>query len=192
VYATANGGSAFGAPPFPEASDFVPTSGTVTFEPGDTLAFARVQVRGDQFHEANENFFLTLSNPTGATIDRGQAEGLIVNDDPLPELSVGDAGTIEGGEARFTLTLSRPSLSNVSVDIATRDGGAIASLGDYTLLSRRVTFLPRRMSGTVDVHTVRDSDGGGVEVFFVDLTNADGATITDGVGAGLIFSPFVP
>jgi hypothetical protein len=115
AYATTNSGSAFGAPPFPEASDFVPTSGTVTFERGDTLAFARVQVRGDLFHEAYENFFVTLINSTGATIDRGQAEGLIVNDDPLPEVSISDGGTAEGGQVRFTLTLSPPNLANVSV-----------------------------------------------------------------------------
>ena len=192
AFATTNGGSAFGAPPFPEASDFVPTSGTVTFEPGDTLAFARVQVRGDLFHEANENIPVTLSNATGATIDRGQAEGFIVNDDALPELSISDAGAVEGAAARFTLTLSRPSLSSVSVDITTRDGTASAALGDFVPLSRRVTFLSRRTSGTIDVQTVRDSDGGGLEVFFVDLTNADGATIADGVGTGLIFSPLVP
>ena len=93
---------------------------------------------------------------------------------------------------RFTLTLSRPSLANVGVDIATRDGSAGVDLGDYVPLTRRVTFVSRHTTGAIDVQTLRNSDAGTVEAFFVDLTNADGASIVDGVGAGLIFSPLVP
>jgi Calx-beta domain len=186
------GGSALGAPPFPEASDFVPTSDTLTIEPGDTLAFAHVKVRGDRFHEANENFFVNLSNATHADIDVGQAEGLIVNDDPLPEISISDAMTLEGGKARFTLTLSRPSLDNVGVDIATRDGTAHAAEGDYVSLSRRVVFLSGITRGTFDIETARDGDSAPAETFLVDLKNPSGATLGDALGLGLIVGHVLP
>jgi len=49
-----------------------------------------------------------------------------------------------------------------------------------------------RTSGTVDVQTPRNSDLAMTEAFFVDLSNADGATIAHATGTGLIFSPLVP
>jgi hypothetical protein len=87
--------------------------------------------------------------------------------------------------------LSRPSISNISPAIATRAGSAIAAIGDYTPLSRRVTFLSRDASGTIDLKKLRAIvTPGAPEVFFLDLTNADGAPIAAGVGTGPILSPF--
>ena len=190
-FATSDG-SAFGAPPFPEASDYVPVSGTVTFEPGDTLALARVDVRGDLFHESNETVVVTLSNALNASIDTGQAEGQIVNDDPLPEVSISNATTFEGGRARFTVTLSRPSLNTVSVTIATADGTASAGTDYEAIPPRQIAFLLRHTSGSFDVQTNADSTNESIESFTVTLSSPNGATIADGEGLGLIVDRFLP
>ncbi|WP_439638758.1 Calx-beta domain-containing protein, partial [Nevskia sp.] len=55
---------------------------TVTFAPGETSKIGNVGIRGDTDFEADETFFVTLSNPTGgAVLGRAQATGTILNDD---------------------------------------------------------------------------------------------------------------
>ena len=64
------------------SSDFVSTSGHVTFEPGQTKQTITVRVVGDHRREPKEVFLVTLTNPTGAVqIADDQARGVIVNDD---------------------------------------------------------------------------------------------------------------
>ena len=73
-YATADGSATAG-------SDYVATSGTLTFPPGTATQPIAVTVNGDTQFEANENFFVNLSAPTNATIADAQGIGTIVNDD---------------------------------------------------------------------------------------------------------------
>ena len=61
--------------------DYTAASGTVTFAANDTAENAIVKVRGDTVDEPDETFTVTLSAPTGATIDDGTAVGTIVDDD---------------------------------------------------------------------------------------------------------------
>jgi hypothetical protein len=76
-FATANGTAI--AP-----ADFVdrPLS-TLTFAPGVTTQTVAVAVVGDRVGEPTENFFVNLSNASGAFIVDGQGVGTIVNDDAL-------------------------------------------------------------------------------------------------------------
>jgi hypothetical protein len=63
-------------------SDYTATSGTLTFTPGRTSHSVFVPILADAVAEGTETFFVSLSNPTNATIDHGQATGTI--HDPLP------------------------------------------------------------------------------------------------------------
>ena len=74
-YTTANGTATAG-------SDYVATSGTLTFGPGTTTRNITVLVNGDILEETRETFFVNLSNPTNAAISDGQGQGTIRNDDP--------------------------------------------------------------------------------------------------------------
>src|SRR5262249_40288894 len=49
--------------------DYVAASGMLTFDPGQTSKTITVSVSGDTYAEADERFFVKLSNPTHATID---------------------------------------------------------------------------------------------------------------------------
>jgi hypothetical protein len=62
-------------------SDYNATSGTLTFQPGETSRTISVSINGDRKREANEVFSVQLSNAVGATIDDGVATGTILNDD---------------------------------------------------------------------------------------------------------------
>ena len=54
-------------------TDYVATSGTLTIPAGDISKTISVQVNGDNVDEADETYFVKLSNPTNATIGRAQS-----------------------------------------------------------------------------------------------------------------------
>ena len=61
--------------------DYQTASGTLTFNPGETLKSVFVLIVGDTAFEATETFTLTLSAPVDATIADGVGVGSILNDD---------------------------------------------------------------------------------------------------------------
>jgi Calx-beta domain/FG-GAP-like repeat len=87
-----------GAAPGADTADFVGgrfQRGTVTFGPNETSRTVTVQVQGDTVVEGDDNFVVTLSNPTnGASIDplHPSANGRIRNDDGVspPTVSLPD------------------------------------------------------------------------------------------------------
>jgi hypothetical protein len=76
-YATGNGSAS--APP-----DYAATSGTLTFDPGQTSKTVTVNVAGDTLDEPNETFTLQLSAPVAGTLGTAQGTGTIVDDDEPP------------------------------------------------------------------------------------------------------------
>jgi aryl-phospho-beta-D-glucosidase BglC (GH1 family) len=62
-------------------SDFVATSGVLTFAPGVTSLTITVPIVVDTQAEANEAFRLVLSNPAGATLAKATGTGTIVDND---------------------------------------------------------------------------------------------------------------
>jgi len=64
--------------------DFEPTSGTLVIPSGSTSASIIVKINGDTAVEADETFFIQLSNPVNTSLTRQQAIGTIRNDDAKP------------------------------------------------------------------------------------------------------------
>jgi hypothetical protein len=73
-YATANDSALVG-------SDYTATSGTLTFNAGQTSKVVTVNVMGDTVVEPNETFTVNLSEASGGTIADAQGVGTILNDD---------------------------------------------------------------------------------------------------------------
>src|SRR5207253_4011171 len=69
-------------------NDYVPASGTLTIPAGSLSGTITVSVIGDTKPELNETFFVNLTSPVNATINDGQGQGTIVNDDGRPALCV--------------------------------------------------------------------------------------------------------
>src|SRR5262249_11681195 len=61
--------------------DFAAGRGPLPIPAGQPSATISVQVTGDRLAEGNETFYVTLSNPVGDTIARGQGVGTIIDDD---------------------------------------------------------------------------------------------------------------
>ena len=66
-------------------SDYIATSGLVTFAPGVASASISVVVNGDLTVEPDELFYVTLSAPNNASLFRAQGSATIVNDDSAPQ-----------------------------------------------------------------------------------------------------------
>jgi photosystem II stability/assembly factor-like uncharacterized protein len=183
-YATADGTAQGG-------SDYTATTGRLTIAARATSGTIAVPVRGDATPETNEIFFVNLSSPTGAALDDTQAVGTILNDDafPTPSLVVGDATVIEGDagtrNAVFTVSLSPPAASAVTVDYATANGTAVAGT-DYTAVSGQLTFPAGETTRTVTVAVEGDTLDENDETFFVNLTNATHALVADAQGRGTV------
>src|ERR1051325_7818321 len=76
--------------------EYAAGSGTLSFSPGQVAQTAAGQVSGDVTYEPDEAFLVNLANASGASIADGQAVGGILNDDPLPSLSVSDVSEAAG------------------------------------------------------------------------------------------------
>lgn len=170
-------------------SDYVATSGTVTFTPGQRSQTVSVTINGDTTFEPNETLNVNLSNPANATIGDSQGIGTIVNDDPQPSISINDVTVTEGNAgtttASFTVSLSSLSSQTTSVNYATA-GNTATSGDDFVAASGTATIAPGLLSTTVNVTVNSDTTFEPDETFFVNLTNPANATIGDSQGTGKI------
>jgi hypothetical protein len=87
--------------------------------------------------------------------------------------------------AIFTVTLSSPSSSPVTVNYATTDGTATAGQ-DYTAASGTLTFNPGELTKTIRITILADQIVEPEETFLVNLSGALNATIGDGEGVGRV------
>jgi hypothetical protein len=184
-FATADGTATAG-------SDYVAANGTLTFAPGTTTQTVTVTVNGDATTEPDETFTVNLSGASNAALGKAQGTGTIVNDDVVggdPALAINDVSVSEGNSgsktATFTVTLTNPPASTVTVSYATANGTATAG-SDYTGASGTLTFPNGTTTQTVDVTISGDTNAELDETFFVNLSNPSGATIIDGQGTGTI------
>ncbi|CCI04718.1 beta strand repeat-containing protein [Microcystis aeruginosa] len=191
-YATANGTATAG-------TDYtaIPTT-TLTFNPGETSKTITVAVNGDNQVELNETFFLNLSNLQGngsnVTLADNQGQGTINNDDSA-SIAISDVTITEGNSgttnAVFTVTLSNPVDTAITLNYATADGTATTADNDYTAINLTpLTFNAGETSKAITVAVNGDTKVESNETFFVNLSslNANGRNVTlaDNQGQGTI------
>lgn len=169
-----------------EQTDYTPLGGSTTFPPGVTSQTIAVSVSSDDLHEADETFVISLSNSTNAPLFDAEGVVTILNDDPLPTLTIGDLSVSEGaGSAQFAVTLSAPSGQTVTVDFSTSAGTATAG-NDFVTASGTLTLSPGDTTATVTVAISGDVLDEADEAFTVALANPVNASITAGQGAVVI------
>ena len=86
------GDDPFNEPKAVAGEDYVATSGTLTFEAGETLKTVEVEVLADDHDESFETMRLFLSNAQGARIDDASGLGVIKNTGPIPKAWLGRFG----------------------------------------------------------------------------------------------------
>ncbi|HEX7832426.1 MAG TPA: Calx-beta domain-containing protein, partial [Thermoanaerobaculia bacterium] len=162
-------------------SDFVAASGTLVFAPGMTSQSISIAVHGDDKHEPDETFAVTLSAPSNGTLADANAIGTIRNDDdrdPAIPVLTASAVTIgeSAGEAFVTLALSSRPASGASLRWMTR-GGTASGTTDFVEASGRITFTAT--TATIPLSIVDDDAHEDAESFVVELFDATGVTLQD-------------
>jgi hypothetical protein len=174
------------------ANDLTLKSGTLSFGANEKTKTITILVNGDTHKEVENVFYVNLSNASRATIKDGQGKGTIVNDDglTLPSLSINDVRKNEGDSGKtqfkFTVTRSGNTSGTSSVKYATQYGNSLTDSHDLLPQSGTVSFASGEKTKTITILVNGDTDKGGENLFYVNLTSAKDATIADGRGKGTI------
>ena len=183
-YSTANGTGesedivAVGTDSNLDPADYLPTSGTIEFEPGETEQTIIVEVITDTEHileEApDETFLLNLSNATNATLGNFVAQGTIVDDDLNNSNSNSTLGILQLDTQTFIEGNSGDNSSQeLIVNLVNADGESLTA-------SQNLTFTYR----TADVSAGADLD--------YEFIEAGAAVITQGQASVSIPLAIIP
>jgi hypothetical protein len=182
---TANGTATAG-------SDYVATSGTLTFNPGDLTRTIPVTINGDTGFEADETFTVVLTAPTNASLNKATGTGTIQNDEAqggLISFSGSNTGVNEiDGIVTLTVVRTNDVSQAATVDYATDDTGAPSNCGalntslasqrcDYTAMFGTLKFAANETQKTIDIPIDLDGYAEGPENFTVKLTNPTGGAV---------------
>jgi hypothetical protein len=171
------------------SSDYTAVSGgTVTFEDGETTADISITVSDESLVELDEDFSVTLSNPSAGEIATGEgtATGTISNDDSAlvsvsgSSVTEGDSGT---ADLTFTVTLSNSVDTAVELSVATTTSGGATPGTDFTALAATsLSFASGETSKSFDVVVTSDNDVESDESVgvAVAITNAAGRAVSGG------------
>jgi hypothetical protein len=162
--------------------DFLSKSGRLRFAGGHRKNKVAITVVGDTLDEANETFFVRLSDPVGATIGHAEGKGTITDDDLPPTVSsVATAAVPEGnsGDTQFAtidVSLSAPSGRQVSVQYTTVDGSAFEG-SDYEFAVGTLEFAPGVTALSINVTILGDDTTEGDETFEFDISDPVNASL---------------
>lgn len=150
-FATADGTATAG-------TDYTATSGTLTFAPGTAVRNVTVSITPETAVEADETYFVNLTNPVGASISDGQGLGTIVNDDGAP------VGPDQTGELSHGFRITE--------DLAAQ--GANADVDTYAISQQPFSSY----------EVVVDATSGDITPVGLDLTDGGTTVITSSVAIG--------
>jgi hypothetical protein len=157
----------------------------VSFAIGDTSEVVTINVDGDTEEEPDEEFTVTLSAPTGASLGTPSAAiGTIQNDEaPLLSIAATDANKQEGlsGNTAFTFTVTRTgdtSAASSATFTVTGSGTNAATADDFengTFPTGIVSFAIGDTSEVITINVNGDADAEEDEGFTVTLSAPSGA-----------------
>ena len=168
--------------------DFLADPIALTFQPGETSRTVVVPILGDRVYEGDETFTVELSDPVGATIARGLAVGTIVENEPIPAISLIGGTIAEGADPAAPaacVVLSTPSTRPISVRVARVGGSASAAdIGDFA--DPVLTFAPGETRLAVPLVARDDLLVEGDETIVLALTDLEGIATIAGDGTATV------
>ncbi|WP_220034759.1 beta strand repeat-containing protein [Psychrobacter fozii] len=131
----------------------------------------RVPTTNDNIDEPDETITLTASATDQVTLST--ATGTIIDNDDAPVISIVGATLVneDAGTVTYTVSLTNPSSTAVTVDYATSNGTATAG-ADYGASSGTLTFAPGEVTKTVTVAITDDTLFENSENYTIALSNA--------------------
>ncbi|MBL9135323.1 MAG: PKD domain-containing protein, partial [Verrucomicrobiales bacterium] len=154
-----------------EGQDYLPTSGVISFAPGETRRELRVGLRDDAIAEGSETVRLWLTNAVGARFGRQTTATLVIADN---EAAVAfDLTSTQVGENQEALQVvvrrSGSLLSGATVRFETLSGTAIAG-EDFVANTGMAVFDPGVATATIRVELRDDERIEGAESFRLVLS----------------------
>ena len=110
-----------------EGADYLAVSGTLDFEPGETLKVIRVTVIDDQLDDDGETFSLVLSNLQGGVFMDATGRGTIYNSDP-PEEPLTGFTLVDAADQSVVATIT----DGATVTLDDPDGGSFGIRAEAT------------------------------------------------------------
>jgi hypothetical protein len=173
-------------------SDYIETSGEITFLPGESELTIAVPILGDEVAEDDEQFFLEVIATFDNGIGVGDGIGKILTDDPIIRVSVVDSAVVEGdaGTVPLTFTVMLSEASNAAIDIGYATGDGTAEAGsDYTAANSTLTIPAVETSGSIEVAVLGDTVVEHDELFELTITTSTaGVELVDAVAVGTILN----
>ena len=160
----------------------------VTVPAGDTTATVSVPILADDVYEADEFFFVDLSDPTLAALSSDiRALITIVDDDSPPTLSVGGAQPVSESAGPLVFTVTRTGATSLPATFSWSTADVTAEAGsDYTAESGTVTIPATMSTAQLSVTVLSDSVAEDDETVAVTLSSPINAVIIDGSATGVI------
>lgn len=179
-----------------ETSDYIASSGNITFAPGEISKTIPFSIVDDILVETGsaETFTLSLGAVVGSA-SLGSQSFMLINiiDNDTESLSIANASAPDGTNVVFTVSLTQISTNIISVDYATSDDTALAGT-HYIAKSGSLVFAPGETSKTISIvstainSVVCEND----RSFNLTLSNPVGASIAVAAATGTITDPDVP
>jgi glucose/arabinose dehydrogenase len=180
--------------------DFTATSGTLTFESGETSQQIVVPIVNDEIPEIDETFNIAIGNANGAELGENRTTIVTIVDDDADDIdalafSQGKYNFSEEQQANVTVVRTGNREGTVSVDYASNDEYAREG-SDYTTVSGTLTFAPGETSKTFTIPLLDDDLSESDEAIGLSLSNPVGIELGPQENAQLIVedndeSPFV-
>ncbi|MDD2160670.1 retention module-containing protein [Pseudomonas sp. MIL19] len=178
-YASSNGTATAG-------SDYTAVSGTLNFVAGETTQTITVPISDDTLFEGAENFTITLSAPTNATLGTAVGTGTIVDNDSAPPVF---------GSSQLTASVSEEGLPNGVADNTGSPSdttNAVIATGNFAISdidspSVSVTLAPPAQTLTSNGVPVSwsgsgtstlSASAGGKTVMTISINNSGAYTVT--------------
>jgi subtilisin-like proprotein convertase family protein len=174
--------------------DYVPSKGTLIFQPDQMTASFQVPILNNSQLTNNRYFLVNLTN-SAVLIDRAQGKGTIIANQNIPAITVGNAYVVKGNPngpsgtvnptINFPVFLSVPAPTDVSVDFSFTDGTAVNGT-DYVGTPGTLTILKGNTTGIITASAISNQLATGNLNFLLDLTNPVGASVTRSQAEGVI------
>ena len=165
-------------------SDFAGAlAGSQQIRAGDTTTTISIDTSDDSIYETDEIFTLNIINVIGATPDRLEAGGRIIDNDPQPIISFEqDSTALEGASLSYRLQLNKASALDVDFDWLVRHSST--STSDFAgALAGTKQIRAGDTTTTISIDTSDDSIYEGNESFALSIINVTGA-IPNSLSAG--------
>ena len=170
--------------------DYTFSLANLNINPGLSQGIISFLLIDDDIFENDETFHVEIFRPTNASIGTNIGLGTIIDDDTEPMISIDSVEVLEGDAGItnmvFTVRLSNPSSSQVSVDYTLLSFNAVSGV-DYLNSSGSLVFGSGDVVRNLSLSVLGDLDYEDVDSFAVILSNSINGVISVNTGVWSYF-----